>query len=127
MNLKRNPKNQAATSFLEYVLILGVASAVLMGMSTYVKRGMQGRLKEMTDYFISNEQLVEINPTTSNSNTLSKTTLDSQSFRGGGKRQTLADTKEISSKSSVKYREPIFIAPLTSTKEGEVSPVVQPK
>ena len=55
MKQKRNHKRQAATSFLEYTIILGVASAVLIGMNTYVKRGIQGRLKEMTDFFISND------------------------------------------------------------------------
>lgn len=124
---RKNPKNQTAASFLEYTIILGVVSALLMGMNTYVKRGIQGRLKEMTDYFISNEQLVEVNPTSSESKTTSKATSNNQSFLGGGNRQRQSETRDISAKSSVEFREPIFVAPFTSAKEGEVSPVVQPK
>ena len=38
-------KNKSGVSFMEYAVILGVASTVLLGMSTYIKRGIQGRVK----------------------------------------------------------------------------------
>lgn len=46
----------------EYVIILGIVSAALIGMNTYLKRGIQGKLKEMTDFFIAAEQDAETNP-----------------------------------------------------------------
>jgi hypothetical protein len=55
-------KNKTAGVLIDYILIFGVASLVLTAMQTYVKRGLQGRVKEMTDYFISGEQEVKIDP-----------------------------------------------------------------
>lgn len=49
-------------AFAEYAIVLGTLSAVIMGMNIYIKRGIQGRMKEMTDFFIGKDQIVEINP-----------------------------------------------------------------
>ena len=126
MAIKRNFKDKAASSFMEYALILGVASAVLIGMNTYIKRGIQGRLKEMTDYFISPTQLVEINPTLSQTNTLSEATINNEGFLGGGARERRSETRNIQASSSVKDIEPLFQAPVTSAKSGEVPAQSQP-
>lgn len=120
MGINGDFKGKAASSFMEYVLILGVASALLIGMNTYLKRGIQGRLKEMADYFISPTQLVEINPTLSQTNTLSEATINNQGFLGGGTRQVLLETRNIQAKSSVKDIEPPFQAPFTPAESGAV-------
>src|SRR3989338_5151144 len=101
MNPKTDFKKRAASSFMEYVLILGVVSAVLIGMNTYIKRGMQNRLKEMTDYFISPTQLEELYKTTSQTDTTSNVTINNAGFIGGGARQVLLETKDIESMSTV--------------------------
>ncbi len=59
-------------SLAEYALILGVVTLAFIGMNTYIKRGFQGRMKDMSDKFISNQQVQEMDPTTV-SNSLSRT------------------------------------------------------
>ena len=99
--------NKSASSFMEYTIILGVVSAVLIGMNTYVKRGVQARLKEMTDYFISNEQVVEVNPTattTSSTNRLTNSTANGQTFIGGGTSNQVLETISINATSTSEDR-----------------------
>ena len=120
MGLKTGFKDRTASSFMEYVIILGVASALLIGMNTYLKRGLQNRLKEMTDYFISPTQLVEINPTFSQTETLSEATINNQDFIGGGTREARFETRNIQAKSSVEDIEPPFQAPFTPAESGGV-------
>ena len=126
MGIKRDFKDKAASSFMEYALILGVASAVLIGMNTYIKRGIQGRLKEMTDYFISPTQLVEINPTLSQTNTLSEATINNEGFLGGGAREGRSETRNIQASSSVKDIEPLFQAPVTDGESSSPPPTPVP-
>jgi len=119
MGIKLNFKDKAASSFMEYVIILGVASAFLIGMNTYLKRGIQARLKDMTDYFIvrdlapEKKQLVEINPTESESNTISEATLNNDLFLGGGTREERFETRNIQASSNVEDIEPLFQSPDT--------------
>ncbi|MBU1998962.1 MAG: hypothetical protein KKE64_05660, partial [Candidatus Omnitrophica bacterium] len=37
----------------EYALILGIVTIALVSMNVYMKRGIQGKVKDMTDYFIA--------------------------------------------------------------------------
>lgn len=53
-----------ADALIEYALVLGIVSLALIGMNTYIKRGVQGRIKSMADNFISKEQVIEADPTT---------------------------------------------------------------
>ena len=41
--------NKKAQSTLEYAILIAVVVGALIGMQTYVKRGLQGRLKAATD------------------------------------------------------------------------------
>ncbi len=120
MSYKLRNKTQAGSSFLEYAIILGVISAVLMGMNTYIKRGIQARLKEMTDYFISSEQVVELNPTTSSQDTVVNATLNNASLIGGGQTLDLSEIKNIHSTSLVEDVETPFQPPFVESGEGEV-------
>ena len=43
-------KNKKAQSVAEYVIILGLVVATVVAMQTYVKRGIQGRVKDAVDY-----------------------------------------------------------------------------
>lgn len=56
-------------SILEYSIMLGVVILIFMGMNTYIKRGFQNRVKDMTDYFIGSGQVGEVNPTSSSNST----------------------------------------------------------
>jgi Flp pilus assembly pilin Flp len=42
--------NKKAQSTAEYVLILGFVVAAVIAMQTYVKRGLQGRIRDVVDY-----------------------------------------------------------------------------
>ncbi len=96
--------NKKASSLLEYSIILGVVSLVLITMNLYIKRGVQGKVKDMTDYFIGREQIVEINPTaTTNSRNTSvaNSTVNSNVLVGGGRRITTTETANINASSRV--------------------------
>lgn len=121
MGLQRGFKERAGSSFMEYVTILGVVSALLIGMNTYLKRGLQNRIKEMTDYFISPTQLVEINPTLSQTETLSEATIDNEAFLAGGTSERRFETRNIQARSSVEDIEPPFQAPFAPAESGEVT------
>ena len=86
------------SSFMEYAIVLGIASLVLVGMNTYIKRGLQCKIKDMTDYFIGKEQVVNANPTTqttSQSKSAYSSNVDTQGFIGGGMRTLLSDKADI--------------------------------
>jgi hypothetical protein len=42
--------NKKAQSTAEYVIVLGLIVAAVVAMQTYVKRGLQGRIKDSVDY-----------------------------------------------------------------------------
>lgn len=100
---------KSGSGFMEYIIIIGVISAGLIAMNAYIKRGMQARLKEMTDFFISNEQLAEITPVNSAVNTTVTSGAIREVFSGGGQRLQLNDAKNISST-------------LTATEQEEIAP-----
>ncbi len=92
-----------ASSFMEYAIVLGLVSLVLTGMNIYIKRGVQGKIKDMTDYFISKEQVVNVNPsaeTNSQSNSSYSSKIDTQGLIGGGMRTILSDTADIEARST---------------------------
>jgi Flp pilus assembly pilin Flp len=100
-------KNKAS-AFMEYAIILAVVGAVLITMNIYMKRGVQGRIKDMADNFINageSAQVVEIDPevkTTSESNVVSDSTLTDETAIGGGKRTVVVDTTSIEASSVAK-------------------------
>lgn len=58
-------------SLLEYAVVLVLASLAFIAMSTYFRRGMQGRIKDLTDSQISSVQYVS-GQTSSDTTTSSK-------------------------------------------------------
>lgn len=131
MNPKRNNKNETASSFMEYVLILGVVSAILIGMNTYIKRGIQNRLKEMTDYFLSNEQVERVNPTATTSSSMDRTAVatgTTEAFIGGGTRASLLEEASITATSrSEDQTVPPSPGPFTPAGAGRVIPPPPPQ
>lgn len=47
-----------AQNFTELALVIGVIGVVLIGMEVYIKRGVQGKVKALTDHIISTDQEV---------------------------------------------------------------------
>jgi len=92
------------SSFMEYMVILGIVSAVLWGMNIYVKRGVQGRVKDLADSFIGKEQVVDISPTaetTSSAKSAYESTADTQVSLGGGWRVSSSDRTDYEAESKI--------------------------
>ncbi len=90
--------------FLEYVLIVGIVSLALVMMNVYMKRGLQGKIADMSDFFISREHAANSEPTADiTANTTNaysgSTTYDTSS--GGGTKLALLDNSNLTSTSRV--------------------------
>ncbi|MCU0666745.1 MAG: hypothetical protein MUF05_06600 [Candidatus Omnitrophica bacterium] len=89
-------------SFVEYAIILSVVAAAFIGMNTYIKRGLQGKVKDMTDAFISPVQEGEPSPgvyAQSKSSTTSDMVSTTRLLRGGGTSSNLQGTTIITGSS----------------------------
>ncbi len=91
----RGKKSLSGQSVIEYVLVIGVVIMVLMGMSNYMRRGIEGVVKDMSDQIGNQNESAEVDPLKgvkieSSSNITStssgKTTIISSA---GGGRQTV--------------------------------------
>lgn len=97
-------KNKIGNSILEYAIIIGITALALTTMNIYIKRGIQGKLKDMTDNFIGREQIGEINPTAvinSSSRSLSNAALNNELFIAGGSRLVVNETANMTATSRV--------------------------
>jgi len=91
-----------ASVVMEYALVLGLVSVILLSMQVFIKRGVQGRLEQMSDYFISKEHLVEVSPSKSTTNTTSDLHSESQAFIGGSTKLDYGEDKQIDARSEVR-------------------------
>lgn len=111
MRRKRNHKNIIANAILEYAVTLGIVAAVFVGMNIYMKRGIQAKLKDMTDYFISDTQIEEIDPSTtfheSSQNRQTSSGTIRQRFIGGGTREVVSSRDDIVAESRVEVTEDV--------------------
>lgn len=55
-------KNRKAQTTAEYAILIGLVVAALVAMQTYVKRGLQGRMRDATDTFAN--QTINLGTTT---------------------------------------------------------------
>lgn len=97
-------KSSKGDSILEYSIILGIVILMFTGMNTYVKRGFQNRIKDMTDYFIGSRQVGEINPTAVSNSTTNTTATSNVSLSdeiGGGKAVESQEVTNITASSEV--------------------------
>lgn len=75
-------------SLVDLAIIIGVVGLVFIGMQTYVKRSVQGKVKDLTDYIISDQQAPDKDAAgRHNSVTLGSTTT-LEEFKGGGRKLT---------------------------------------
>lgn len=96
MQMKIAYKNKSASIYVEYAVILGVVALAFVAMNLYMKRGLQGRLADMSDHFISASHEADANPTailTSNttSNSTYVMTVDSDAVSDRGTKLTFAE------------------------------------
>lgn len=88
-------------SLINYALIFAIVTAALVGMTTYIKRGVQGKVRDMTDFFINDGQIVELDPTTSLAESTSTGSIDKKEFSGGKMQLGYLGTKSQQAKSVV--------------------------
>lgn len=94
-----------ASVFMEYAILLGLAAAAFLTMNMYIKRGLQARVKDMADYFISQgqqAQVVQIDPnvsSVSDSNVVSNSTLTNEMSLGGERKLAFLDNTAITASS----------------------------
>lgn len=101
---RRYNKKSSGHSFTEYALLIGVISLAFFAMNTYIKRGLQGQVKDMTDYFISADQVGSINPDNSTVNNTSNTVSQSALTRnqdGNSVWSSLSEDARIRNESKV--------------------------
>ncbi|MFA5145737.1 MAG: hypothetical protein WC723_07080 [Candidatus Omnitrophota bacterium] len=126
MRKKKVFLNRAAASFMEYMVVFSIISAVLWGMNVYVKRGIQGKVKDLTDTFMGKEQETDISPTaaiTSNAESIYNSTIDTDLFLGGGSRVSSSDQIDYEATSSVAdWDIPDAPGNLVPASEGYVTP-----
>ncbi len=124
-------KNKIGNSILEYAIIIGIVSLALTTMNIYIKRGIQGKLKDMTDNFIGREQIGEINPTAitnSSSTGLSNAALNNELFIAGGSRLVLDETTDTTATSRVvDTGSSPYASDFVPVEEGEIAPPAGPE
>ncbi len=104
MQMKKTCKGRIGNIYIEYVVILGIVSLALIAMNVYMKRGMQGRLADMSDHFIGQEHAADSNPTanvTSKTTSVSNSSVNSDEFMDGSTRLVLAENRNIRARSRV--------------------------
>lgn len=128
MKRRESYLNFTGSSFMEYAIVIGIVSLLLIGMNIYIKRGVQAKVKDMTDYFITNKQEAEINPSTK-TESVSYPRYDSAFVTtlspGGGSGVTLSETAKVSAVSrTIDTDTPYTDTPFIPAPEGYIEPPV---
>ena len=71
---------------VDLAVIIGVVGLVFVGMETYIKRGLQGKVRDWTDYIVSNQQSAAKGAVASTSTLTADSTMNSEEFAGGGRK-----------------------------------------
>ena len=108
--MDRNHKKGQSLS--EYVLLLALVTSVFIGMQLYVRRGLQGRLRDASDYAVQamNRKLgsayakqYEPYYRTSSKDVNQGSSFLGQMFEGGGTRKDyLGDTTDVTSREVIR-------------------------
>ncbi|MDD4953394.1 MAG: hypothetical protein PHG40_00620 [Candidatus Omnitrophica bacterium] len=96
--------NKRANTIMEWVILIGLVSLGFITMNIYVKRGLQGKIADMSDYFIGEEHAADANPTaivTSKTVSSSSGTTTSDMSFGGGMQLALLEDRDITATSRV--------------------------
>lgn len=82
-------------NLVDLALLIGIVGLVVIGMEAYIRRGVQGKVKDLTDYMISNQQAPDEDATDRRTSTSLESTATVKEFKGGGRSLT-GDEKSIS-------------------------------
>lgn len=70
-------------NLVDLALLIGIVGLVVIGMEVYLRRSVQGKVKDLTDYIISDQQKVDKDAKdTKSSTTLSSDTTTTESLGG---------------------------------------------
>jgi hypothetical protein len=126
---KGNKRNKFANSIVEYSIVIGLVSLAFTTMHIYMKRGLQGKIRDMTDNFIGGEQETETIPTAvtvSETNAGSFGQLTEEGFAGGGTRISppagagWTEHTAIDSNTTVEVEKEDYKPDVTPAEEGDV-------
>jgi len=119
MNQKEN-KNRGMT-LIEYGLILIIVVVAFFAMNIYMKRGIQGRIKDMTDVFISNEQKDsgDFAKRESETNVTTDATEIEETFAGGSRQIDSTITSKVSSNTTAYDEDTNFIGDYTPVDDSD--------
>jgi Mn2+/Fe2+ NRAMP family transporter len=78
-------------NLVDLALIIGVVGLVVVGMQTYIQRSVQRKVKDLTDYIISDQQSTSADEVPKTSTLISDSTTTSEEFTGGGRRFTVTE------------------------------------
>ena len=125
MFMRRLGGKKRGFSLMEYTIVIGVVLASFTMMNTYIKRGLQGRVKNITDHFFgSNAQSTETSPTatsTSVSYSVSDSDSSSRGVLGGQTQVDSTDSRDYNATSVVSDKSSIYVSPVTTGSAGEQS------
>lgn len=102
--MKKICKKRSANVYLEYALVIGVVSLVFVAMNVYMKRGLQGKIADMSDQLISPTHSADSNPTanvTSNTTSTYGSNIQLDELTGGRMKLVLLENREIEAKSRI--------------------------
>ncbi len=88
--------NKKGQNTLEYAIVIAVIVAALIAMQTYIKRGIQGKMKASTDDI--GEQYSPQN--TNGNTTTSLTASSSETITGGAAPSTATNTTQVQNRST---------------------------
>ncbi|MCF7916266.1 MAG: hypothetical protein K9L61_00620 [Candidatus Omnitrophica bacterium] len=88
-------------SFAGYVIILAVVIGSLAAMQSYVKRGVQAKVADISDSFLGPSHLAEVNTTESQSETTKTNASTEKLLPGQVKKYTVAGHSTIESETTV--------------------------
>lgn len=120
-------KIKRAASLMEYAIILGIVSTILIAMNVYIKRGLQGRIADMSDYFISPKHLDEVTSSNSLTSTNINTDISDQMYIGGGTNLALFDNRQVVSTTNAEDDTSDYFAPYIPSREGYTNFVDRPE
>lgn len=82
--LTKSPGASKGQNLAEVVIIFTVISLALVAMQPYVKRGIQGKVKDLTDWIIDSKQLASTSDSESSNSSTNTTNVTTIETKTGG-------------------------------------------
>lgn len=73
-------------NLVDLALIIGVVGLVVISMEAYIRRSVQGKVKDLTDYIVSGQQASDKDAVDSQSTLSLGSEMTTSEFKGGGRR-----------------------------------------